>query len=107
MLNSGKARDLRLIVSWTTALCSEFHNSRLRLALAPQIVQPSVLPYPDWLAPPPDQLKLNSSVVICKGSDFVGIGVSIRDDKGRCLLAHSSRLPGIFAADMSHFMALH
>jgi hypothetical protein len=65
MVNDGKACLPPLVVDRAIAMLEEFKNSKLSLLSPP----PSIVAIlgADWLGPPPDQLKLNSAVVMRKG----------------------------------------
>ncbi|KAK3188614.1 hypothetical protein Dsin_028175 [Dipteronia sinensis] len=59
-----------------------------------------------WLAPPPGLLKLNIGTALRKASGSIGLGASIRGDKGRVLVARSKLLHGSLNGDIGQFMAL-
>ncbi|TXG53056.1 hypothetical protein EZV62_022225 [Acer yangbiense] len=62
--------------------------------------------FPDWIPPPPGQLKLNCGVARRKDSGVVGIGVAIRNDKGKVLVSLSKALLGNFSLVTSTALAL-
>ncbi|KAK3224956.1 hypothetical protein Dsin_004818 [Dipteronia sinensis] len=59
-----------------------------------------------WIPPPPSVLKLNSAVVLHNGSPFVGLGIAIRSDRGKVILASSNTWLGSFSAKVGGFIAL-
>ncbi|KAK2644893.1 hypothetical protein Ddye_020088 [Dipteronia dyeriana] len=69
---------------------------------------PISLPWgaPDWLAPPPDRLKPNIVVAFRKFANSVGIGATIKDDKGRVLVARSNQFSSSFSYKVSELVAL-
>ncbi|KAK3185137.1 hypothetical protein Dsin_032423 [Dipteronia sinensis] len=102
--NCGKASTPGMVVSKVIILLEEFQSSRL--AFSPRASPPAIKDSVDWLAPPPVLLKLNIGTTLCKDSGSIGIRVSIRDDKGRVLVARSKLLYGFFNGDIGKFMAL-
>jgi hypothetical protein len=60
----------------------------------------------DWIPPSPGLLKLNIGAVVHQNSRSIGIGVAIRDEKGKVLVARSSQLCGSFSTEVSQFLTL-
>ena len=104
LVNNGKAKDPPLLASWVKDFHEEFLKNRA--AFSPHPPKPLVNDASDWLAPPPGQLKLNISIAKQRGSNSFGVGSSIRDDKGKVLVARSSRLWGSFPFDVGSFLAV-
>ncbi|KAK2637681.1 hypothetical protein Ddye_025476 [Dipteronia dyeriana] len=55
--------------------------------------------------PPPGFLKLNTEAVVPKNVQSLGVGVAIRDDKGKVLVARSS-LMGFFSYEIGQLLAI-
>ncbi|KAK3230037.1 hypothetical protein Dsin_001918 [Dipteronia sinensis] len=60
----------------------------------------------DWILPCPSLLKLKSGVANRKGAWAAGVGVAIRDDKGRVFTAMSKPLTGSFSTEVGELLAL-
>ncbi|KAK2662765.1 hypothetical protein Ddye_001339 [Dipteronia dyeriana] len=86
-LKGGSSRDPDSVVSWESNLLAEFTTSQLAYSTRSSVTFSN--PFPDWVAPPPSLLKLNTGVAIRKNSLSIAAGAVIRDDKGRALVARS------------------
>ncbi|KAK3193892.1 hypothetical protein Dsin_025202 [Dipteronia sinensis] len=104
LLNCGKGSDPGMVVTQVTNRLDEFRNSRKAFSLlAASLVSRAPT---DWIAPPPSQLKLNTGVSLRSTASLIGIRVTIRDDRGKVLVAHSNLFYGSFNAELGQFMAL-
>ncbi|KAK3229041.1 hypothetical protein Dsin_000922 [Dipteronia sinensis] len=74
--------------------------------MTPHVSSSSNVPCNDWIAPPPGQLKLNSDVALHGGAGSVGVGVAIRDVKGKVIAALSKPLGENFSSVIGDFLAL-
>ena len=59
-----------------------------------------------WLPPRPGYLKLNIDASVFPGSDRIGIGAAIRDEKGSILGAMAKSLEGSFSPFLAECLAL-
>ncbi|KAK3217958.1 hypothetical protein Dsin_011928 [Dipteronia sinensis] len=103
--NCGKSKDPELVASRAAELMSEFQNSLV--ALSPSVrPQPMVSSGGDWMAPPPGFLKLNTEMATHKKCRSIGLGVAIRDDKSKVIIARSRPLYGSFSSETGNLLAL-
>ncbi|KAK3183014.1 hypothetical protein Dsin_030300 [Dipteronia sinensis] len=58
-LNCDRSKQAELVVSGAKAMLAEFQNSRLVVHTGPSSLHPRS--WPEWIAPPPDTLKLNTA----------------------------------------------
>ncbi|KAK3228272.1 hypothetical protein Dsin_008134 [Dipteronia sinensis] len=103
-LNCVKGSDPGMVVTWVKDRLEEFQISRKAFSYV--VVPPVFRTLTDWISPPPGQLKINMGVSLRSNSNSIGIGVTIRDDRGKVLVARSNCLFGSFNAEVSPFMAL-
>ncbi|GMN66693.1 hypothetical protein TIFTF001_035757 [Ficus carica] len=59
-----------------------------------------------WLPPQPGYLKLNIDASVFPGSDHIGIGAAIRDEKGSILGAVAKSVEGFFSPFLAECLAL-
>ncbi|KAI9162098.1 hypothetical protein LWI28_023859 [Acer negundo] len=83
-----------------------FFSSQVVLSPSPPPPYSFRRPVSDWLAPPPGRLKLNTAVAIRHHSQYVGLGATIRDDKGRVLVARSNQFRGSLSSNIGELIAL-
>ncbi|KAK2635566.1 hypothetical protein Ddye_030358 [Dipteronia dyeriana] len=103
--NCGKAKATKLVASWADELLAEFQNSMATLsplARPPHAINSSA----GWLAPSHGLLKLNTMVTTRKNHRSIGLGVAIRNDKGKIIVAHSRTMCGSFSAETGRLLAL-
>ncbi|KAK2635617.1 hypothetical protein Ddye_030409 [Dipteronia dyeriana] len=87
-----------------TELLAEFLNSRQALSFySPSL---SARPSTVWVAPPPGSLKPNTEAAVHKNSRSFGIGVAIRDDKGKVLTARLNLLIGSFSSQIGQVLVV-
>ncbi|KAK3228943.1 hypothetical protein Dsin_000824 [Dipteronia sinensis] len=89
--NCGKSKESKLVASRAAELLSEFQNSMVALS-PPTRSQTVISGSIDWLAPPPGLLKLNTEIATHKNYNSIGLGATIRDDKGKVIIARSRQL---------------
>ncbi|KAK2641856.1 hypothetical protein Ddye_023619 [Dipteronia dyeriana] len=98
LLNGGKMRALESVATRALDFLSEFRLSKIACGSPPSSMAartPS-----DWIAPPLGALQLNTDFVTHKPSRSIGIGLAIRDNRGK-VLACPGQLPawGLFSGD--------
>ncbi|KAK2640897.1 hypothetical protein Ddye_022660 [Dipteronia dyeriana] len=103
-LNCGRVRDSGSVVNWADDLLTEFRISR-QVTVSPPPCSPCS-PSSVWLALMPGLLKLNIGFASRRNSSSFDVGVAIRDDRGKVLIARSNLAIGSFSADIGHLMAL-
>ncbi|TXG51243.1 hypothetical protein EZV62_023767 [Acer yangbiense] len=104
LIQSGKGKPPMLVVSGALSLLSEFQMSKR--ATSSQLVSVESRSNPDWLAPLPGKLKLNTAVALSKEGMTIGAGAAIRDDKGLVIAARSNQSQGKFKAKIGELIAL-
>ena len=74
-MNCGKAKDSSLVANRASETLSEFRNSIQAISPQPPIStsRSSLV----WIAPPPDLLKINTSVAFHMNSMRIRLGVAI------------------------------
>ncbi|KAK3189493.1 hypothetical protein Dsin_029054 [Dipteronia sinensis] len=85
-------------------ICRLCKNSKQALNTRSSLV--SSRSCPNWIAPPPGRLKLNTAVALRKDGWSIGVGAAIWDDKGLVIAAQSNQLVGSFNADVGELIAL-
>ena len=55
---------------------------------------------------PPGSLKLNIDVLVCKGEDFIGVGLVFSDHLGTVLAACSKRISSSFDVEMIDYPSM-
>ncbi|KAK0584046.1 hypothetical protein LWI29_006910 [Acer saccharum] len=104
LYNTGKCKPSELMASSAAPLLAEFQRSKR--AIIPIIPSVQIRGGPNWLAPPPGQLKINTAATLRSNGLAIGVGVEIRDEKGLVVVARSKQLPGNFTAEIGELIAL-
>ncbi|KAK2658235.1 hypothetical protein Ddye_004768 [Dipteronia dyeriana] len=103
-LNCGRIRDSSLVVSRGEDLLYKFRIFSQVTVSSPPCSVCSLSSV--WLAPSPGLLKLNIGFASRRNYVFFGVGVAIRDNTGKVLVAWSNLAIGSFSADIGHPVAL-
>ncbi|KAL5808887.1 hypothetical protein ACOSQ3_029578 [Xanthoceras sorbifolium] len=88
------------VVPWTRSFLSDFQAA----VLPPS--KPVVKPALKWVAPSPSWFKLNSDAAIDVSRKRIGIGVVIRDWKGRVAAAFATFLPVLLPVECAEALAI-
>ncbi|KAK3198563.1 hypothetical protein Dsin_021978 [Dipteronia sinensis] len=94
------------VETWIDAHKHKDGTSGSQKALNPQGTSHLSVPGRDWIDPPPDQLKINSAAVVRGGFCLMGVGVAIRNDRGKVIAALSKPIHGHFCPVIGAFLAL-
>ncbi|TXG70978.1 hypothetical protein EZV62_005913 [Acer yangbiense] len=104
LYNTGKSKPSEMVESSAASLLTEFQRSKR--AISPHIHSVQIKGGPDWIVPPPRQIKLNTATARRNNGLSTGVGAAIRDDKGLVVAARSNQLPGKFTVEMGELIAL-
>ena len=93
--NGGKRRNGKEIMSWVSQYLEEYKSAN-------ECLGPTTVPHvgsDTWNPPPVHDFKVNVDGAVFKGQKSAGVGVIIRDDKGRLEAALSKKINEVWHED--------
>ncbi|XP_073284608.1 uncharacterized protein [Primulina huaijiensis] len=98
----GRSMHGREVVSRAGNIWAQFLTSK-PVRISNTINEPHLI---HWNAPPVGSIKINVDAAVFDDSDFFGVGVIVRDDKGMVLMARAGCLEGVLTPYLAELLAV-
>ncbi|KAK2650302.1 hypothetical protein Ddye_017791 [Dipteronia dyeriana] len=92
------------LVDWVIGFLGEFQRSQIACNGDKQRTKKVALE--SWKPPPAGMVKLNTDASVKEGHNLIGLGMVLRDNRGRVLVAASKTVQGNFSAEIGEILAL-